>query len=91
MNPFLPATLLSAALTFAAAADPVGASVRFSNNDQLSGSMESLTTERLVWKSPILDKPVPFFLKNVLDLTLPATQPDIKGGHEATITLTRVE
>ena len=89
MSPFRSIILVSAALTLSAAADPVAASVRFSNNDQLSGSMESLTTEQLVWKSPILDKPVPFFLKNVLDLTMPATQPDIKGGHEATITLTR--
>ncbi len=88
MNPFLPASVIAAALTVASWAEPGTPVVRFSNNDQLSGSMESLTTERLVWKSPILAEPVPFFLKNVLDLTLTGTQPETKASHEATITLT---
>jgi hypothetical protein len=88
MKPYPPAILLSAALAAFSTAAPAGSSVRFSNNDQLSGAMESLTTERLVWKSPILDKPVPFFLKNVLDLSLTPNTPEIEGGHEATITLT---
>ena len=80
--------MLALALPLAQAAETVGASVRFSNNDQLSGSMESLTTERLLWNSPILEKPVPFLLKNVLELTLAAEQPEISAKHEATITLT---
>ena len=80
--------ILAFTLPLARAADTVESSVRFSNNDQLSGSMESLTTDRLVWKSPILEKPVPFLLKNVLDLTLAAEQPEIAAKHEATVTLT---
>ncbi len=89
MNPFLATAILAATFALASAADEVKSSVRFSNNDLLSGSMESLTTERLVWKSPLLEKPTPFFLKNVLDLTLAAEQPDNKSRHEATVTLTR--
>ena len=89
MNPFLATAVFATTLAFAAAADELQSSVRFSNNDRLSGSMESLTTERLIWKSPILEKPTPFFLKNVLDLTLSAEQPDDKSRHEATVTLTR--
>jgi hypothetical protein len=77
-----------AALTLVAAADEVKSTVRFSNNDRLTGSVASLTPERLIWNSPILEKPVPFLIKNVLDLTLPAEQPEIEGRHEAAISLT---
>ena len=85
----LATAVFAASLAFAAAADELQSNVRFANNDQLSGSMESLSTQRLVWKSPILEKPTPFFLKRVLDLTLDAQQPATKSGHEATVTLTR--
>lgn len=70
------------------AADDASSSIRFSNNDRLAGSMESLTTERIVWKSPLLEKPVPFFIKNVLDLTLTPSKPDSGPHHEASVTLT---
>jgi hypothetical protein len=80
--------ILAITLPLTSAANTVESSVRFSNNDQLSGSMESLTTDRLLWKSPILEKPVPFLLKNVLDLTLVAEQPELPAKHEATVTLT---
>lgn len=80
--------MLALTLVPAHSADTVESSVRFSNNDQLSGSMESLTTDRLVWKSTILEKSVPFLLKNVLDLTLAAEQPELAAKHEATVTLT---
>ena len=88
MKPHLSFAILSIALSFASAADEVKSVVRFANGDQLSGSLESLTTERLVWKSPILEKPTPFFLKSVLDLTLSASPPKIEAKHEATISLT---
>ncbi len=89
MNPFQATAVLAATLALASAADETKSSVRFSNNDRLSGSMASLSTEHLVWNSPILEKPTPFFLKNVLDLTLPAEQPEIKARHEASVSLTR--
>ncbi len=84
-----PLVIFAAAFTLASTAGEVKSTVRFSNNDQLTGSMESLTTERLVWKSPILEKPAPFFLKDVLDLTLPAGESESVARHEAAITLTR--
>lgn len=77
-----------AVLTLVSAADEVKSTVRFSNNDRLTGSVASLTPERLVWNSPILEKPAPFLLKNVLDLTLPAEQPETDARHEAAISLT---
>jgi hypothetical protein len=84
-----PLVMFAAAFTLASTADEVESTVRFSNNDQLTGSVESLTTERLVWKSPVLEKPAPFFLKDVLDLTLTAGQPESVARHDAAITLTR--
>lgn len=80
--------VMAAALAHVSAADGVKSTVRFSNNDQLFGSMESLTTEQLVWKSPILEKPASFFLKDVLELTLAADQSSIAAKHEASVTLT---
>lgn len=91
MKLVLPSAVFAAAFTLASTADEVKSTVRFSNNDRLSGSMESLTTERLVWKSPILEKPTPFFLKDVLDLALTGDQPESTAKHEAAITLTRGE
>lgn len=89
MKPFFTIIALSMmGFHLAAAADEMKSVVRFANHDQLSGSLESLTTERLVWNSPILEKPTPFFLKSVLDLTLSATQPQIDAKHEATVSLT---
>jgi len=72
-----------------AGADEERSFIRFANPgfDQLSGSLDSLGDDRLVWSSPILEKPTPFFLKNVLEVTLPTTIPDFKGTHEASLRL----
>lgn len=70
------------------ASDSGDSTVRFSNNDHLTGTLESFTTDRLVWKSPILEKPSSFLLDKVLDLTMPASQPEIEARHEASVTLT---
>lgn len=70
------------------AAEPSVSTVRFANNDRLSGSIESLSEETLVWKSPVLEKPTPFFLKDVLDLTLVPEAPQVPARHEASVTLT---
>ncbi|MES2661577.1 MAG: hypothetical protein V4689_23365 [Verrucomicrobiota bacterium] len=88
MKPALAISLFALALGRLSAADAVSSTVRFSNNDRLSGSLESLTTEQLVWNSPILEKPAPFLLGKVLDLTMAAEQPAIDARHEASITLT---
>lgn len=88
MKSVIPIIALAAAFALASAAEEARSVVHFANNDLLSGSLESLTTERLVWNSPILEKPAPFFLKNVLELKLSPTQPKIEAKYEATITLT---
>jgi len=82
--------ILVAGLAFACFASAGGedAVVRFGNNDRLSGSLESLSADSLIWKSPLLEKPAPFFLKDVVDLSLPASQPEQKVDHEAILSLT---
>ena len=71
----------------AAANDPE-AVVRFTNNDRLAGSVVSLSADTLVWKSPVLEKPAPFFLRRVMDISLPTAEPDNTVEHEATVKLT---
>ena len=65
--------------------------VRFSNGDQLTGSLLSLTPESLTWKSQLLKEPAEFDLEHVIDLSMPA----ILGGedgdsadHEAVLAMT---
>jgi hypothetical protein len=88
MKPFPPILLLGLALHAVSPADEAISTVRFSNKDQLSGSLESLSSDQLVWKSPVLEKPTPFFLKNVIDLSLPASVPEVTADHEAILSLT---
>ncbi len=88
MNLTLASAIFAASLPIARAGEEVQSTVRFSNNNLLAGSMESLSTDRLVWKSPVLERPTPFFLKNVVDLTLSAETPEPGVGHEASVTLT---
>ncbi|MEI6177430.1 MAG: hypothetical protein WCS43_11110 [Verrucomicrobiota bacterium] len=80
--------LAIAAAGLAAAQDNSTASVRFSNDDRLTGSMESLTADLLVWKSPLLEKPAPFSVKKVMELNLPGSLPENVADHEALATLT---
>lgn len=75
-------------LSYSALADDGKATVRFSNSDRLSGALESLATDRLIWNSAVLEKPTTFFLKNVIDLTLNAETSETKVGHEAEVILT---
>ncbi|RYD34724.1 MAG: hypothetical protein EOP87_08675 [Verrucomicrobiaceae bacterium] len=88
MKAWLSITLSGCLVATASAADEPRSVVRFSNNDSLPGSLHSLTTERLVWDSPVLDKPSPFLLEKVLDLSLDAEVPEVSARHEATVTLT---
>ena len=87
MNRFFSSVFL-ASLPWSALADEGKSTVRFSNSDRLTGSLEMLTTDRLIWNSAVLAKSTPFFLKNVIDLTLAAKKSETKAGHEAAVTLT---
>ncbi len=88
MKPLHPIIPLVFAFTAAALADSPRSIARFANNDLLAGSLESVTSEMLVWKSPLLDRPASFFLREVLDVSLPASQPEHAADHEAILTLT---
>ena len=65
--------------------------VRFSNGDQLTGNVQSLSLEKLTWESQILNEPAEFDLKYVLDLNMPATL-GVEDGkiaeHEAVLEMT---
>ena len=81
-------TMMILAVLGIAAAEEPEAVVRFSNNDRLTGTLAALSSDLLVWQSPVLAKPTAFFLKNIMDLTLPATTPAPSADHEATLKLT---
>jgi hypothetical protein len=88
MNPARSILLSAASLACCAFADDAESSIRFSNDDRLAGALESLTPDTLVWRSPVLEHPAPFFLRNVTEINIPAAPPANAGGHEATINLT---
>jgi hypothetical protein len=80
--------LAIAAFTGSSQAEEAASTVRFSNNDHLTGTVASLTPERLVWQSDILEKPTAFLLEKVLEVTLPASQPESDARHQASVMLT---
>ncbi|MFK7851655.1 MAG: hypothetical protein AB8D78_11820 [Akkermansiaceae bacterium] len=65
---------------------------RFSNGDQLTGSLDSLSLENIIWKSEILKSPAQFDLKHVVDLSMPSVLKSFEGPnapeHEAVLKLT---
>jgi hypothetical protein len=85
-----PANFLCLVLALAAAAraDEPQCVVRFSNDDVLTGSPLSISSDMLEWKSPVLEQPAAFFLGKVLEVSLPGTPPRNPAGHEATLSLT---
>jgi hypothetical protein len=88
MKPLSRIILSALALAGPATAGGEESVVRFVNDDRLAGTLESLSSDLLVLKSPLLEKPAPFFLKNVVDLSLPASLTENKADHEAVLTLT---
>jgi len=88
MKMTFPIILISLALTAISAVATEESVARFSNNDRLAGTLESLSPEHLILKSKVLEKPIPFYLKNVMDLSLSGELPNITSDHEATLTLT---
>ncbi len=69
-------------------ADAAKSIVRFANKDVLTGAMESITQERLLWNSPLLGRPSSFFIDKILDISLTPTLPEETHDHETTVTLT---
>ena len=65
--------------------------VRFSNGDQLTGEVLTLSVDKLTWKSQILKEPADFDIKYVMDLNMPTgnAQPvEAVAAHEATLEMT---
>lgn len=83
-----PITIALLAPSAIPAQDELSSHLRFARNNQLTGELLSLTEDRLIWSSPVLEEPTAFWLDKVLDVTLPAAIPDFDADHEATLTLT---
>jgi hypothetical protein len=83
-HPHLP-ILLALAATATAAPE---STVRFANNDVLTGTPEALSPALLVWKSPLLEESAAFHLDKVLEVSLPAGISGKTADHEAVVTLT---
>lgn len=88
-----PITLTTIAATLALAVgiraeDP--GTLRFLNEDSLTGRMISLDRDHIVWDSPSLERQATFFTAEIDDLMLDAAirLPESSIGHEATLTLT---
>ena len=88
MNAFQQILACCLALAAAAPADAPKSVVRFSNNDVLEGFPESIMPQRLVWNSPLLERPATFLLDKVLDVSLSPALPEETADHAATVTLT---
>ena len=63
--------------------------IRFGNQNQLPGNLESLTKDSVIWNSPAQLKPASFRVKEILDVSLPAETPVLKANHEATLIMAR--
>lgn len=74
---------------FAFGQDPDRSLIRFANEDQLKGTLESLSPENVVWNSSIQVKPTAFLTKEVVDLSLPGEMPLLSSPYEATLSLAR--
>lgn len=88
MKHSLISAMLFTVFPFAALAEETNSSIRFLNLDQLTGSLKELTPDQIIWNAPILEKPVPFLLSKVIDISLPAKEPATQVSYEATVYLT---
>lgn len=88
MNPSRLVLILAAMPgVLAANGNDAAATMCFTNNDQITGRLESIATDSLVWSSPVLAEPATFATTKVLNLNLPATPPESDSKHVAILTL----
>jgi hypothetical protein len=84
-------TLAAATLALATGLHAEGTgTLRFLNEDAITGNLQTLAREHIVWNSPSLERPATFFTSEIRDLVIesPIRLPDSAIGHEATLTLT---
>src|SRR4051812_4995635 len=82
-----PHLLFAFLLALPAAAAPPG-KIQFFNRDQINGNVDSIATDRIVWNSPVLEKPAPFRLDKILELDLQSESHGFAEGYEAVVSLT---
>ncbi|MEO0017357.1 MAG: hypothetical protein RLZZ522_640 [Verrucomicrobiota bacterium] len=89
MNCRLPLILIAAPWGGAAAVEPPSV-IRFATQGEqwLSGSLESVAGDKLIWNAPVLKQPTAFWTKSIRDLTLPPLNYEQKVSHEASLHLT---
>lgn len=61
--------------------------MRFINNDQITGQLQSISASHLEWSSSALAEPASFPVHQVLDLTLPDTDQPPASEHTASLTM----
>lgn len=68
-------------------ADP-GGTIQLANHDQLGGELALIGKDRILWNSPLLEKPAPFLLNKVQELNLQTVVPESLANYEAVVSLT---
>jgi len=75
-------------LALPAVAAPSLGKIQFLNHDQLNGTVAAIEKDRIVWSSPLLEKPAPFQLNKILEINQPTISPELAPGYEAVVSLT---
>lgn len=81
-------TILQICLGVLALGEIPNSTMRFANQDHLTGSLEALTTDQISWNSPTLMAPTSFKLSEVLDISFSPKLLDVVGDHQAVVSLT---
>jgi len=68
--------------------DSLDSKIQLSNHDELSGSVESIDGEWLVWRSPMLEKPAAFLMKNVIEFRQAVELPQFDDRANTLVRLT---
>lgn len=87
MSPFRFILICTTSASILLANAEESATMCFTNNDQITGQLESITTDTLVWNSPVLAEPATFSSNEVLNLTLPSKAQATNSKHVAVLTL----
>ena len=87
MSPFRFILICTASTGCLLANPEESATMCFTNNDQITGQLASISTDTLVWNSSILAEPATFSTDQVLNLSLPAKSQASDSKHVAVLTL----
>lgn len=84
------AFLIAGLIARADDAAPPSGIIRFATpeKDKLTGVVTAIEKDQVVWDSPLLEKPSPFLLSKVIEITQLANTPEIPANYETVVTLT---